>query len=129
MISSLVSGDFAKSVVGCCPTEFGRATLPHPKCASLTLPVAADDNENETTAAKLGLRSVSMAMWLWTVGVLMTVIPWAIAYKRKCANFALIDLLSFFLSLTIIGWVVLMAWAIWGKSDPQEFSRQTGEVS
>jgi hypothetical protein len=29
------------------------------------------------------------------------------------------------LSWTIIGWVAAMAWAIWGKSDPQEFSKQT----
>jgi hypothetical protein len=35
----------------------------------------------------------------------------------------LIDLLSFFLSWTIIGWVVAMIWAIWGKSDPEEFSK------
>jgi hypothetical protein len=67
-----------------------------------------------------------MAKWLWIVGVLMTVIPWAIAYKRKCANFALIDLLSFLLSWTIIGWVILMPWALCGKSDPQEFAKQTG---
>jgi len=67
-----------------------------------------------------------METMLWIIGVLLTSIPFAIAYKRKCANFVLIDLLSFFLSWTIIGWVVAMAWAIWGKSDPQEFSRQTG---
>ncbi len=66
-----------------------------------------------------------MTKWLWFIGALMTFIPVAIAYKRKCANFVLIDLLSFFLSWTIIGWVAAMAWAIWGKSEPQEFSRQT----
>ena len=66
-----------------------------------------------------------MEKMLWIVGALMTCIPFAIAYKRKCANFVLIDLLSFFLSWTIIGWVVAMAWAICGKSDSEEFSRQT----
>ena len=62
-----------------------------------------------------------MEKWLWIVGALMTFIPFAIAYKRKCANFVLIDLLSFLLSWTIIGWVVAMAWAIWGKSDRSSF--------
>jgi hypothetical protein len=67
-----------------------------------------------------------MGTMLCILGSLLTVIPCVIAYKRKCASFVLIDHLSFFLSWTIIGWVVAMAWAIWGKSDPQEFSRQTG---
>jgi hypothetical protein len=70
-------------------------------------------------------RSFPMETMLLIAGALMTSIPFAIAYKRKCASFVLIDLLSFFLSWTLIGWVAAMAWAIWGKSDPQEFSRQT----
>jgi hypothetical protein len=37
----------------------------------------------------------------------------------------LIDLLSFFVSSTIIGWVIAMVWPIKGRSDPQEFSRKT----
>ncbi len=65
-----------------------------------------------------------MEMMLGILGAMMTAIPFVIAYKRKCANFVLIDLLSFFLSWTIFGWVAAMIWAIWGKSDPQEFSRQ-----
>jgi hypothetical protein len=44
-----------------------------------------------------------MTKWLWIIGALMTFIPVAIAYKRKCANFVLIDL-QFLLSWTIIGW-------------------------
>lgn len=67
-----------------------------------------------------------MRMMLSILGALLTMIPCVIAYKRKCANFVLIDLLSFFLSWTIIGWVIAMVWAIRGSSDPQEFSRQTG---
>jgi Superinfection immunity protein len=67
-----------------------------------------------------------MGKMLWVIGALLTVIPCVIAYKRKCANFVLIDLLSVFLSWTIIGWVIAMAWAIWGRSDPRELSRQTG---
>jgi hypothetical protein len=31
----------------------------------------------------------------------------------------------FYLSLTIIGLVAAMAWAIWGKTDPQEFAKRT----
>ena len=60
---------------------------------------------------------------LWFTGAILATIPIAIAFKRKCKSFALIDLLSFFLSWTIIGWVVAMAWAIWGKSDPEEFAK------
>jgi hypothetical protein len=40
----------------------------------------------------------------------------------------LIDLVSFFVSWTIIGWVIAMVWAIKGRSDPQEFSRKTGDL-
>jgi hypothetical protein len=70
-----------------------------------------------------------MEAWLCIVGAVTAAIPCIIAYKRKCASFVLIDLLSFFLSWTIIGWVVAMAWAIWGKSDPQEFSKRTRSYS
>ena len=66
-----------------------------------------------------------MEMWLWTIGVLLTLMPCFIAHKRKMANFVLIDVLSVCVSWTIVGWVVMMAWAIWGKSDPQEFAKET----
>jgi hypothetical protein len=59
-----------------------------------------------------------MEKWLGIVVALMTVIPWAIAYKRKCTNLILIDLVSFFFSWTIVGWVVRMAWTMYWKSDP-----------
>jgi Superinfection immunity protein len=45
-----------------------------------------------------------MGTMLGILGALLTVIPCVIAYKRKCANFVSIGLLSFFLSWTIIGW-------------------------
>ncbi len=66
-----------------------------------------------------------MRTWLYIFGAVMAAIPCIIAYKRKCASFLLIDLLSFLLSWTIIGWLAAMAWAIWGESDPQELSKQT----
>ena len=56
-----------------------------------------------------------MQTFLWITGAILTALPFVIAFKRKCKNFILIDLLSFFLSWTIIGWVVAMAWAIWGN--------------
>jgi len=64
-----------------------------------------------------------MQTFLWFTGAILTVIPSVIAFERKCKNFILIDLLSFFLSWTIIGWVVAMAWAIGGESDPEEFAK------
>ena len=64
-----------------------------------------------------------METMLWALG---SAIPCVIAYKRKCASFVLIDLLSFFLSWTIVGWVIAMAWAMWGKSDPRAFALKTG---
>jgi hypothetical protein len=60
---------------------------------------------------------------LWITGAILTALPFVIAFKRKSKNFTLIDLLSFFLSWAIIGWVVAMAWAIWGESDPEEFAK------
>jgi hypothetical protein len=56
---------------------------------------------------------------LWIFGAILSAIPCVIAYKRKCRNLVLIDLLSFFLSWTIIGWVAAMFWAVWGESESQ----------
>ena len=70
-----------------------------------------------------------MQTFLWITGAILTALPFVIAFKRKCKNFILIDLLSFFLSWTIIGWVVAMAWAICGEFDPEEFAKTIrGEV-
>jgi hypothetical protein len=54
----------------------------------------------------------------------LTAIPSVIAYMRKCKNLLSISQLSFFLSWTIIGWVVALAWAIWGESDPKGFTKK-----
>ena len=55
---------------------------------------------------------------------ILTAIPLVIAYKRKCKNLILIDLLSFFLSWTIIGWVTALLWAVLGESEsPTDNSR------
>jgi hypothetical protein len=62
---------------------------------------------------------------LWIVGAVLTAVPGMIASKRRCADITLIYLLSFFLSWTIVGWIGAMAWAIWGKSDPKEYSKQS----
>lgn len=61
---------------------------------------------------------------LWIIVVALSLIPWAIAYKRKCKNFVVIDALSFFFSWIIIGWIVAMVWAIRGEADSEEFSKQ-----
>jgi hypothetical protein len=45
---------------------------------------------------------------LWVTGAILTLIPWLIGYKRRCKNMVLIDVLSFFFSWTIIGWIVAM---------------------
>ena len=65
-----------------------------------------------------------MRIALGIADVVLSVIPFLIAYKRKCKNFVVIDVLAFFFSWTIIGWIVAMVWAISGESDPQEFNRQ-----
>jgi len=57
----------------------------------------------------------------------ISVIPILIAVKRKHANITLVALLSLF-SFTIAGWFVAMAWAIWGKSDPNEYAKQFGRL-
>jgi len=57
----------------------------------------------------------------------ISVIPIWIAMKRKHANITLIALLSLF-SFTIIGWFFAMAWAIWGRSDPNEYAKQSGRL-
>jgi len=66
-----------------------------------------------------------METMLW---VAVSAIPCVIACKRKCASFVLIDLLSFFLSWTIIGCVIAMAWAMGGESDPRKFAQWTAGV-
>ena len=57
----------------------------------------------------------------------ISTIPILIAVKRKHANITLIALLSLF-SFTIIGWFFAMAWAIWGRSDPNEYAKQSGRL-
>jgi hypothetical protein len=63
---------------------------------------------------------------LTIVGGIISAIPILIAVKRKHANMTLLSLLTFFLSWTIIGWIAAMAWAIWGRSDPTEYAKQSG---
>lgn len=67
-----------------------------------------------------------MSELIWVLGAILSVIPILIAVKRKHANIALISVLSFFFSWTIIGWVIAMAWAIWGRSDQHEYAKQSG---
>jgi hypothetical protein len=55
-------------------------------------------------------------------------IPIWIAVKRKHANITLIALLSLF-SITTVGWIAAMARAIWGRSDPNEYAKQSGRLS
>jgi hypothetical protein len=57
----------------------------------------------------------------------ISAIPILIAVKRKHANITLIALLSLF-SITIVGWIAAMAWAIWGRSDPDEYAKQSGRI-
>ena len=57
----------------------------------------------------------------------ISMIPIIIAVKRKHANISLIAVLCMF-SLTIVCWIVAMAWAIWGKSDPIEYAKQSGRM-
>ena len=58
----------------------------------------------------------------------ISAIPILIAVKRKHANITLLVVLDFFLSWTIIGWIVVLAWAIWGRSDPKEYAKQSGAI-
>ncbi|HEV2326610.1 MAG TPA: superinfection immunity protein [Terracidiphilus sp.] len=67
-----------------------------------------------------------MSKLLWILEAVISVIPILIAANRKHANIALISILSFFFSWTIIGWVVAMCWSIWGRSNLQEYSKQSG---
>ena len=64
-----------------------------------------------------------MQTFLWNTGAVLTAIPFMIAFKRKSKEFILIDHLSFFHNWIIIGWVIAMAWAIWGKSDSEGFAK------
>lgn len=65
-----------------------------------------------------------MRVVLWITGVVLSLIPCLIAYKRKCKNFVVVDALSFFFSWTIIGWIAAMGLAIWGESDSEELAKQ-----
>jgi len=65
-----------------------------------------------------------MRIALGIANVALSLIPFVIAYKRKCRNFIVIDVLAFFFTWTIIGWVVAMVWAMSGASDAEEFNRQ-----
>ncbi len=55
----------------------------------------------------------------------VSAVPILIAVKRKHANITLIAVLCLF-SLTIVCWIIAMAWAIWGRSDPNEYVKQSG---
>jgi hypothetical protein len=57
---------------------------------------------------------------------IFSAIPFVIAVKRKHANITLLAVLDLFFSWTIIGWFVVLAWAIWGRSDPKEYAKQSG---
>ncbi len=63
-----------------------------------------------------------MQTFLWIFGAILWAIPCLIAYRRKCKNLVLIDLLSFFLSWTVIGWVAAMFWAVLGEPELQSDS-------
>lgn len=79
----------------------------------------------------LGLFSATgrppMSTLLDFVVMAISAIPILIAVKRKHANITLIAVLSVF-SITIVGWVAAMAWAIWGRSDPDEYAKQSGRM-
>lgn len=69
-----------------------------------------------------------MGVWLSLLAVVLGAIPILIAIKRKHANITLLAVLDFFFSWTIIGWFVVLAWAIWGRSDPKEYAKQSGVI-
>jgi uncharacterized membrane protein (UPF0182 family) len=46
-----------------------------------------------------------------------TSIPVFIAIRRRCKDITLINLLSFYLSWTVIGWVGALLWAIFGETE------------
>ena len=69
-----------------------------------------------------------MSTLLSLLAVVFGAIPVLIAIKRKLANITLLAVLDLFLSWTIIGWFVVLAWAIWGRSDAREYARQSGAV-
>jgi Superinfection immunity protein len=58
----------------------------------------------------------------------ISAIPILIAIKRKHANITLLVALYFFVSWTIVGWFVILGWAIWGRSDPKQYAKQSGAV-
>ena len=47
----------------------------------------------------------------------LTSIPVFIAISRRCKEITLINLLSFYLSWTVIGWVGALLWAILGETE------------
>ena len=69
-----------------------------------------------------------MSTLLSLLAVVLGAIPILIAIKRKHANITLLAVLDFFTSWTIIGWFVVLAWAIWGRSDPKEYAKQSGVI-
>jgi hypothetical protein len=69
-----------------------------------------------------------MSTLLSLLAVVLGAIPILIAIKRKHANITLLAVLDFFFSWTIIGWFVVLAWAIWGRSDPKEYAKQSGVI-
>ena len=64
---------------------------------------------------------------LWILDGVLSALPVIIALKRKHASIALLSALSLIASWTIIGWILIMIWAIWGKSDAREFAKQDRE--
>ena len=69
-----------------------------------------------------------MSTLLSLLAVVVGAIPILIAIKRKHANITLLAVLDFFFSWTIIGWFIVLAWAIWGRSDPKEYANQSGAL-
>jgi len=47
----------------------------------------------------------------------VTAVPAVIASRRRCKDIVLIDLMSFFLSWAIVGWVAAVTWAIQGQTE------------
>ena len=85
-----------------------------------------DPNKRLRTIIRTILATADHMSTLITVlFALISAIPFLIAIKRKHANITLLAVLDFFFSWTIIGWIIVLAWAIWGRSDPKEYAKQS----
>ena len=69
-----------------------------------------------------------MTTWITILLGFFSAIPFVIAVKPKQANIALLAVLDLFFSWKIIGWFIVLAWAIWGRSDPKEYANQSGAL-